>query len=85
MTSMFLSSINDFKKSMEPKGLVMMSFISSFGWFFECLGLFLVLKGFEKSISISKSTFIFSFSSLAGAVSMIPGGLVLLKAQFQVY
>jgi len=64
-----------FNKLMEPKGLISMSIISSFAWFFECIGLSLVLYGFGENLGIIKSTFIFSFSSLAGAVSMIPGGL----------
>jgi len=62
-------------KLMEPKGLLIMSLISSFAWSFECIGLSLVLWGFGESLSIIKSTFIFSISTLAGAASMIPGGL----------
>jgi uncharacterized protein (TIRG00374 family) len=31
--------------------------------------------GFNQSLSIPLSTFIFSFASLAGGVSMIPGGI----------
>jgi uncharacterized protein (TIRG00374 family) len=31
--------------------------------------------GFNQSLSIPRSTFIFSFASLAGGVSMIPGGI----------
>ncbi len=60
---------------MEPKALVSMTLLSAFAWFFECLGMYIVVLGFGESIGILQSTFIFSFSSLAGAVSMIPGGL----------
>jgi uncharacterized protein (TIRG00374 family) len=60
---------------MKPKGLASMTLLSVFAWFFECLGMYLVAFGFGESIDILQATFIFSFSSLAGAVSMIPGGL----------
>ena len=49
--------------------------ISVISWFFECLALFFVLKGFGVDASLLVSTFAFSFSTVAGAVSMIPGGL----------
>jgi uncharacterized protein (TIRG00374 family) len=64
-----------FNELMEPKGIFIMSMVSAFAWFFECLGLFLVIIGFGESFSIIESSFIYSFSLLAGAVSMIPGGL----------
>jgi uncharacterized protein (TIRG00374 family) len=64
-----------FENIMELKGLIGMSFLSAFAWFFECIGMYLVILGFKECISITLATFIFSFASLAGAVSMIPGGL----------
>ena len=60
---------------MRPGGLIRMSFLSAFAWFFECLVMYLIVIGFGESIKITLATFIFSFASLAGAVSMIPGGL----------
>ncbi len=69
-----------FEATMEPKGLIGMSFLSAFAWFFECLGMYLVIIGFNEYINITQATFIFSFASLAGAVSMIPGGLGVAEA-----
>ncbi|GAB6056033.1 lysylphosphatidylglycerol synthase transmembrane domain-containing protein [Methanobacterium movens] len=60
---------------METKTMIGMSILGILAWFFECLGLFVVVLGFNEQISIIISTFIFSFSSLVGAISMIPGGL----------
>lgn len=71
---------NTFEKTMEPKGLLGMSLLSAFAWFFECIGMYLVVRGFEESISMTLATFIFSFASLAGAVSMIPGGIGVAEA-----
>ena len=73
---------NTFEKLMNPKSLSSMSFLSVFAWFFECLALFSVIIGFGESVSVLISTFIFSFASLAGAVSMIPGGLGIAEATF---
>lgn len=64
-----------FEVLMKSGTLITMSFLSAFAWFFECLVMYFAILGFGQSISITLSTFIFSFASLAGAVSMVPGGL----------
>lgn len=69
-----------FKKSLELKYLIGMSAISVLAWFLECLALYFVIYGFGQPLGIVISTFVFSFSSLAGAVSMIPGGLGIAEA-----
>jgi len=57
------------------KPLIIAIAISTFSWFFECLALFFVFKGFGLDYSLLLAVFAFSFSTVAGAVSMIPGGL----------
>jgi uncharacterized protein (TIRG00374 family) len=47
---------------------------------FYCLGMYLVILGFNQSVNITLATFIFSFASLAGAVSRIPSGLGVAEA-----
>lgn len=69
-----------FQKLMETKYLVGMSLISTIAWFLECLTLYVVIIGFHQSLNMLFSTFVFSFASLAGAVSMIPGGLGVAEA-----
>lgn len=71
-----------FEELMNPQNMTLMSFLSAFAWFFECLAFFFVIIGFGESLSVLISTFIFSFASLAGAVSMIPGGLGVAEATF---
>lgn len=56
--------------------LIVAMLISVISWGFECLAMYFVLQGFGVNVSVLLSTFVFSFSSLAGAVSMIPGGLI---------
>lgn len=69
-----------FQKTMKVKNLISMSFLGVLAWFMECLGLYLVVQGFGGQISLTLSIFIFSFASLAGAASMIPGGLGVAEA-----
>ncbi|WP_406657577.1 lysylphosphatidylglycerol synthase transmembrane domain-containing protein [Methanolobus sp. ZRKC2] len=64
-----------FQKLMEPKLFISLSLLNVLAWFCECLGFYFIVIGFDQYLSISQSTFIFSFASLAGGVSMIPGGI----------
>jgi uncharacterized protein (TIRG00374 family) len=61
----------------KPKPLLITMLISVISWGFECLAMYFVLKGFSVESSVSLGTFVFSFSSLAGTASMIPGGLLI--------
>ncbi|WP_011306408.1 lysylphosphatidylglycerol synthase transmembrane domain-containing protein [Methanosarcina barkeri] len=67
-------------KITEPKIFVSLSLLNVLAWFFECMGLYYVVIGFGHYIKISLSTFIFSFSSLAGGISMVPGGIGVAEA-----
>ncbi len=69
-----------FEATMEPKGLAAMTVFAALSWFMECLGFYLVVLGFDESISLTLSAFIFSFASLAGGISMLPGGLGVVEA-----
>jgi len=54
--------------------------ISAIAWFCECLGAWLVLRGFGADISLLQATFIYAFSSIMGAVLFLPGGLGVAEA-----
>lgn len=60
---------------LEMKPLFISILISIVSWSFECIAMWYVLKGFGIDRSLVFATFAFSFSSMAGAVSMLPGGL----------
>jgi uncharacterized protein (TIRG00374 family) len=49
--------------------------ISISSWFCECLGLYFVYRGFHLENSLFSATFIYAFSTIIGAISMLPGGL----------
>ncbi|MBI5166931.1 MAG: flippase-like domain-containing protein [candidate division NC10 bacterium] len=49
--------------------------ISVLAWFAECLGFYMVFLGFGFPSSWLQATFIYAFSTLVGALTMLPGGL----------
>ncbi|WP_191555850.1 lysylphosphatidylglycerol synthase transmembrane domain-containing protein [Metabacillus idriensis] len=49
--------------------------LSLVAWFMECVSMLIILNGLGIDLHLLHSIFIFSFSTLAGALSMIPGGL----------
>jgi uncharacterized protein (TIRG00374 family) len=61
------------------RGLMVTLFYSIVAWFFECTGFFIVVNSFGVEnlmhIDIFVSTFIYGFATIAGAVTMLPGGL----------
>ncbi len=62
------------------KHLIIAFLISLFSWFFECIGFYIVLKVFSNSVPMAEvslliATFIYGFSTLIGAIVMLPGGL----------
>lgn len=48
---------------------------SVLGWWAEALAFFLLLQHFGAEVSLSNAVFVFSFSMIVGAISMLPGGL----------
>lgn len=55
--------------------LILMTLLSIISWGFECVGYYLILKNFNLSVSIFWAFFSYSFSTIVGAASMLPGGL----------
>jgi uncharacterized protein (TIRG00374 family) len=45
------------------------------GWVAECYALYLLLQYFGAEVELTTAVFVFCFSMLVGAVSMLPGGL----------
>jgi uncharacterized membrane protein YbhN (UPF0104 family) len=56
--------------------LALLAALSVLGWGLECLGYYCVLRGFEAvEASVFLSAFLWSTTTLLGAVSFLPGGL----------
>jgi glycosyltransferase 2 family protein len=66
------------------KPLIIATFISLVSWSFECIGFYIVINVFSLSggfeINILSATFIYAFSTLIGAVAMLPGGVGVTEA-----
>jgi uncharacterized protein (TIRG00374 family) len=52
-----------------------MTILSIISWGFECFGYYLILNNFEIAIDVFWSSFSYSFATIVGALSMLPGGL----------
>jgi len=61
------------------KPLLIVVGMSVAAWFFECLGFYIVLRVFTSvtniEVTVLTATFIYTFSTLIGAIAMLPGGL----------
>jgi len=57
------------------RSIVFSVILGAVSWSFEGIVIYLALYGFGTPISILSSIFTISFASLAGALSMLPGGL----------
>lgn len=54
--------------------------LSIASWFLECAAFALILGGLEIALPLRVATFLYAFASLAGAASMLPGGLGVAEA-----
>jgi uncharacterized protein (TIRG00374 family) len=60
----------------DPKIILISIFLGLFAWSAECLAFWVVLQGINiTNISVFSAFFIYAFSMILGAISMIPGGL----------
>lgn len=69
-----------FQKLLTIKNISIATLLGVLAWFMECLALFIIVYAFGSHLNLILSIFTFSFSSLAGALSMIPGGMGVTEA-----
>lgn len=70
------------KPLLKTKTVFVTSLLSSFSWFFECLALWVILQSLGFNVGIEVATFIFAFSSIFGAVLVLPGGIGAAEGSF---
>lgn len=58
-----------------PNALIISSLLSIFSWMFEGIGLFFLLKTFGFEIPVLSILFIYSFASIFGSLTLLPGGI----------
>jgi uncharacterized protein (TIRG00374 family) len=64
------------KRLLAPRTILAGVLISSIAWFAECMVLYFTLVACQSGASYLNATFIYALSLLAGALSILPGGLV---------
>ncbi|MCC6865071.1 MAG: flippase-like domain-containing protein [Ignavibacteria bacterium] len=61
------------------KELLITIILSIFAWAFECLSFYIVINGFNipgaPHVDLFIATFVYGFATIAGAITMLPGGL----------
>jgi len=62
-------------KLLKLKPLFLMTLLSLVSWGFECWGYYIILLNFNVDFGILWASFSYSFSTIVGAISMLPGGL----------
>jgi uncharacterized protein (TIRG00374 family) len=60
---------------LKMKPLLLMTIISLIAWGFECLGYYFILLNFNIDFGLIWASFSYSFATIIGAISMLPGGL----------
>lgn len=55
--------------------LLKMIILSVIAWLSECLGYYIILRNFNIDKSLLWAAFSYAFATIAGAISMLPGGL----------
>jgi len=66
-----------------PRNLVVPTLLSIVAWSFECLSLWVLLRGFAQTTSVLLATFFYATSTLAGALVPVPGGLGITEGALQ--
>jgi uncharacterized membrane protein YbhN (UPF0104 family) len=69
------SFVHGGRELLAPGALAVGLGLSVVSWLFECIAFWLVLDGLGVAPPLRVATFVYAFASLAGAVSMLPGGL----------
>jgi glycosyltransferase 2 family protein len=64
-----------------PLPLVVAVALATVSWFFECLAFWVVVQGFPGAhIDLQRATFLYATTTVAGALSFLPGGLGVTEA-----
>jgi uncharacterized protein (TIRG00374 family) len=68
-------ALRDARQLLTGRNLVEGTIFGAIAWAAECVAFYLILKGCSIEISILEAVFVYAFSSVIGALSMLPGGM----------
>ncbi|MCJ7443141.1 MAG: flippase-like domain-containing protein [Methanotrichaceae archaeon] len=73
---------NNCRQTLTIKNVILATIISSISWSFEGIALFFLLQNIGENVSLMASIAIFSFSSIFGAILVLPGGIGAAEGSF---
>ena len=68
-------ALKDARQLLTGRNLVEGTVFGAVAWAAECIAFYLVLRGCSIELSLLEAVFIYAFSSVVGALSMLPGGM----------
>jgi uncharacterized protein (TIRG00374 family) len=68
-------ALKDARQLLIGRNLVEGTAFGALAWAAECIAFYLIARGCAIDISILEAVFIYAFSSVIGAISMLPGGM----------
>jgi uncharacterized protein (TIRG00374 family) len=68
-------ALKDARQLLTGRNLVEGTIFGAVAWVAECIAFYLIAQGCSIDLSILEAVFIYAFSSVVGAVSMLPGGM----------
>lgn len=74
-TNSIKSAYESSYKMLKIKPLYEMTFLSLLAWLPECFGFYLILYNFDVPVSIFWSVFVYAFSIIIGALTLLPAGI----------
>lgn len=80
MSQKLLEMHESIRTLLKSRPLILAMLLSFVAWFAECWVLYFVLLPFSGEATWLQATFVYSLSTLAGALSILPGGLVATEA-----
>lgn len=72
---MLEGALGDARQLLTGRNLVEGTIFGAIAWAAECTAFYLIVRGCSIDIGILEAVFIYAFSSVIGAVSMLPGGM----------
>lgn len=72
---MLEGALKDARQLLMGKNLVEGTVFGAVAWAAECVAFYLILQGCSIDITLLEAVFIYAFSSVIGAISMLPGGM----------
>ncbi len=75
MASKTLRILLSGKDLMKPRIFIVGLIVSVIAWAMEAISLYIVMKGFGLPGTLTEANFVYCFSTILGALSMLPGGI----------